>query len=88
MAFLIIFKVGNERTRQALVTAIAHYGNSIKLSESSYAVKTNQSATLIYDGLQLHLGRDDDLLVLPLERPYTGGNAHVRKWLDENLTGP
>lgn len=86
MAILVIFEVKNERTRQALMEAVEHLGNCIKLGESSYAVKTRRAPALIYDGLQLHLEPNDQLLVLPLTKPYTGGNARVKQWLDENLT--
>jgi hypothetical protein len=85
MALLIMFEVKNEETRQTLVDAIAHYGNCIKLTASCFAVKTDQPAGSVYDGLQLHLGPNEVLLVLPIERPYMGGDARIKQWLDENL---
>jgi hypothetical protein len=86
MAILIVFEVVNPQTRKALVEALEHFGDCIRFGESSYAVRSSQAPASVYDGLKLHLGPDDHLLVLPLTKPYTGGNARVQQWLDKNLT--
>lgn len=85
MALVVIFEAQDESTRQILVNAIAHYGNCVKLADSSYVVKTDVPQASVYAGLHLHLGPNDLLLVLPLAKPYAGGDRRVREWMEQHL---
>lgn len=85
MVLLIIFEVKNEKRRETLIEAVAHYGDCLRLTEGGYAVKTNDTAAAVYDALHLYLSSEDQLLVLPFAEPYTGGDARVERWLDESL---
>jgi hypothetical protein len=86
MAFLIIFDIKDDATRKNFINAIAHCGDCIPLSELAYAVKADQPLRQVYDSLRLHLGAKDQLIVVPLVKPYNGGNERVKRWLDENLS--
>lgn len=86
MALLIIFEVKNEKRRKCLVEAIEHHGEYIKLADSGYAIKTDATPGSVYNALHRHVGSEDRLLVLPLTKPYTSGNAQVQQWLDKNLS--
>lgn len=86
MAFLIIVEVMEDRRRKNIITAIEHFGDCIKFADSAYGLKTEQSLADVYDGLRLRLSSEDQLLVLPLTYPYTGGNTKIQQWLENNLT--
>ncbi len=69
-----------------VLTKIKAYGSWAKLSESSYAVKTNVSPQTIYDAFKPLLDRNDDFLVLTLTRPLAGqASKEVIDWLESNL---
>ncbi len=57
-----------------------------RLSESSYAIKTNAHPSTIYNELLPHMDKNDQLYIIPLSKPYSGyGPQKVNEWLDENL---
>lgn len=85
MALMIIFDVTDDGARETLVDAIALLGEYIKLAETTYAVNTTQTPAQVHATLNPHLASEDQLLVLPISKPYTGGNARVQEWLDENV---
>lgn len=57
-----------------------------RLSESSYAVKTNLTPAQVFDSLKQYLDRNDHLYIINLKRPYAGfGLQEVNNWLEKNL---
>ena len=57
-----------------------------RLSESSYAIKTSKSPSIIRDELSPHMDKNDYVYVITLSKPYSGfGPKKVNTWLDENL---
>lgn len=57
-----------------------------KLSESSYAVKTNYNATQIYTLFSSLLDKNDNFYVIHLTRDFNGqGPNAVNEWLGKNL---
>jgi len=57
-----------------------------RLSESSYAIKTEQTPQQVFDKLKPYLGQNDNLYVINLKRPYAGfGPQDVNDWLESNL---
>lgn len=86
MVFLVIFDVRDEARRKELIEVIAHYGDSIELSKTAFGLASNQSLRDIHEGLRLHLKSEDQLIVLPIARPYTGGDQRVKQWMDKNLS--
>ncbi len=57
-----------------------------RLSESSYAVDTSETAATIYGKFKPLLDQSDDFLVISMTKPYAG-RAHrdVISWLDRRL---
>ncbi|BCK62648.1 hypothetical protein KAM338_42920 [Aeromonas caviae] len=57
-----------------------------RLSESSYAIKTDQSPQQVFDKLKPFLDQNDNLYVINLKKPYAGfGPKDVNEWLDNSL---
>lgn len=57
-----------------------------RLSESCYAIKTEQTPQQVFDRLKPFLDQNDNLYVINLKRPYAGfGPKDVNDWLDSNL---
>lgn len=69
-----------------LLAAIKEFGAWAKLSESSYAVATNQSPHEVYRKLSAFIDRNDTLVVLTGTQPYAGqASQEVIDWLNRNL---
>jgi hypothetical protein len=59
----------------------------IRLSESSYAIQTDKSPSVIYNELRPSTDTNDYILVITLKRPYWGyGLQSVIDWLEARLT--
>lgn len=57
-----------------------------RLSESSYAIKTNDSPDTIFKALKAHIDSNDWVLVLTLTNPHCGQHSkQVIDWLATNL---
>lgn len=57
-----------------------------KLSESSYAIITEDSASEYYDKVKPLVDSDDRFYIIPLGKPYAGyGPKKINGWLEENL---
>jgi hypothetical protein len=57
-----------------------------KLSESSYAIKTDESSKTIYDKLEPHIDKNDQVYVIRLAQDFYGfGPKTVNEWLTQNL---
>ena len=57
-----------------------------KLSESSYAIRTDATPSAIFNALKLHIDTNDWVLVLTLTQPYYGQHSQeVIDWLVANL---
>jgi hypothetical protein len=57
-----------------------------RLSESSYAISTDESPRSLFDKLSPHIDQNDVLFVVGLKRSWCGyGQQAVFNWLDKNL---
>ncbi len=57
-----------------------------RLSESSYAIQTNQGPQQVINKLKPFIDQNDNLYVINLKKPYAGfGPKDVNDWLDNNL---
>jgi hypothetical protein len=57
-----------------------------RLSESSYAINTQEAPKEIYDKLLPHLDKNDQLYIVTLKIPYFGmGPKDVNDWLSKFL---
>lgn len=59
----------------------------VKLSESSYAFKTDESPSTLYNKLKVPvIDENDHIYVITLKRPYMGyGPPATNAWLEKNL---
>lgn len=58
-----------------------------RLSESAYAVVSQQTPKGIYDKASPLLDRNDTLYIITLKKPFYGqGPDEVNVWLENNLT--
>ena len=65
-----------------LVKSYAH----ARLSESSYAIITDKSADTVFEELKKYIDKNDNLLVINLNKPFAGRQAQeVLDWLTKNL---
>jgi hypothetical protein len=57
-----------------------------RLSESSYAIATNEIPQDVYNKLSPHMDKNDQLYIVTLRSPYWGlGPKEVNDWLTQNL---
>lgn len=57
-----------------------------RLSESSYAIATDQSPDTVVTAARKYLDANDHVYVINLKRPYSGfGPTDVNEWLEKNL---
>jgi CRISPR-associated endonuclease Cas2 len=64
---------------------IKSYGYA-RLSESSYAIATNESTKTVYDKLAPYIDKNDKLFVMGLKEEWTGfGTQEIYDWLHKNL---
>lgn len=57
-----------------------------RLSESSYAIKTDKQPQLVYSILKPYIDQNDNIYIVNLRKPYSGyGPNDVNKWLENNL---
>jgi len=58
----------------------------MKLSESSYALNTNEQPAVVYERVRQYLDGNDSLYIIQLHKPVAGqGNDATNNWLVTNL---
>lgn len=68
-----------------LLDAIKEYPWA-RLSESSYAIRTVETPSTVFNVLKSHIDDNDNLYIVTVTRPYTGyGPQDVNDWLDNSL---
>ena len=73
------------RNYDDLYKRIKSYGNWARITESSWAIETDQKATEIRDYLKPALDNNDEILVGILETSaWIGLSEKVSHWLQEN----
>lgn len=84
-AFIIAYDLVKEVQRPRITVEIHKNWDWAKLSESSYAITTNESANVVFERLQFMLDNDDRLYVVPIHGPGAGfGPTEVIDWLKNN----
>ncbi len=77
-------KTGQNYTK--LLEVIRSYGAWARLSESSYAIVTNEFVEVTYNKLKPYFDPNDNLLILTLAGAHIGQNSQeVVDWLRNNL---
>ena len=58
----------------------------VKLSESSYAIRTFETPDAIFTKLKTSIDKDDALFIVSLSKPYAGyGLCTTIGWLNSNM---
>ena len=82
---LIAYDIKDDTDRQFILSLIQDM-NFVRLSESAYAVNTDELPSEVYGVLEIFLGEDDVLYVITLESPWDGqGPDQTCEWLDLHL---
>jgi hypothetical protein len=86
---LVTYDLDRERSSQdyeSILKVIKREKNWARLSESSYAVKTDRTPRALYEELEQFLDEGDKLLVFTLTKPYYGRHApKIIDWLAPKL---
>lgn len=89
--FLVAYDMNKERKgwdndRDKLREAIKGYGTWAYLSESAYAIETDQTARQVFTALSKHIDENDTLLVITLTAKWDGrASKKVIDWLTKKL---
>lgn len=82
---LITYDIADDDARAAVLTTIRRRAWA-KLTESAYAVDTDESAQELYADLLQHCGTKDRLIVVGLARPFIGYTTEeIANWVGEKL---
>ena len=86
--YIVTYDLNRETTRPPIVKKIKNVGTGwARLSESSYAIASNETPTQVFNKLKPLLDNNDNLYVITLKKPWMGfGPKDVNTWLDKNLT--
>jgi CRISPR/Cas system-associated endoribonuclease Cas2 len=83
--YLVTYDLNKETTRPKIVDEVRKTGYA-RLSESSYAIDTQETPQQVYNRFLKLLDNNDDFYVILLKRPYSGqGSQEVNDWLESNL---
>ncbi len=83
---LVTYDLNKETVRPKIVDEVKKTSWA-KLSESSYAIDTNETPQAVYNRFQYLLDENDNFYVITLKRPYYGqGPKAVNDWLEQRLT--
>ena len=83
--YLVAYDLNKETTRPNIVAEVKRTAWA-KLSESSYAIDTDETPGQILARLRQHLDSNDDCYVIALRKPWDGwGSKPVIEWLQERL---
>ncbi|MCR4308019.1 MAG: hypothetical protein NUV80_05645 [Candidatus Berkelbacteria bacterium] len=85
-AHIVTYDLNKESKRPPIVEEVKKSALWAKLSESSYAINTNETATQVYKRFEKYIDDNDNLYVIGLHKPWNGfGPKAVNNWLDQNL---
>ncbi|MGQ3209549.1 hypothetical protein [Shinella sp.] len=86
VAYVVTYDLNKETARPDILTEIKKSDGYAKLSESSYAVSTDETPDQLYKRLEKYLDDNDQLYIISLSRPYSGsGPVDVNSWLDQHI---
>ncbi len=84
--YIISYDLVNERDYEKLYAAIEAYGNWAKITESTWAIVTSESAKEVRDKLIGTIDGDDKLIVIKSGREAAWKNISCsNEWLQKNL---
>jgi hypothetical protein len=75
-----------DKTDYAGFYKVRDSSDNVRLSESSYALNTDDSPATVYGKLKPYTDSNDYVYIINLEKPYSGfGPKNVNDWLEKNL---
>ncbi|MER8797203.1 hypothetical protein NKH75_23920 [Mesorhizobium sp. M0984] len=84
--YIVTYDLNKETVRPKIVDEVKASAGWARLSESSYAISTNETVTQVYERFKKHLDGNDNFYVISLRRPYAGqGKKDVNNWLEKHL---
>lgn len=83
--YVVAYDLNKETVRPKITKEIDKTAWAL-LSESSYAIETNETTDEVYNRFKKLLDENDNLYVIALKRPWSGyGPQEVIDWLEERL---
>lgn len=84
--YIVTYDLNHEQVRPNIVAEVQKTSWA-KLSESSYAISTDETDDAVYNRFSRYLDANDSLYVISLKRPYSGqGLQEVNDWLAQHVT--
>ncbi|MER8993537.1 hypothetical protein [Mesorhizobium sp. M0678] len=84
--YLVTYDLNKETVRPKIVDEVKASAGWARLSESSYAISTNETASQVHERFKKYLDNNDNFYVISLRRPYSGrGPKEVNDWLEKHL---
>jgi hypothetical protein len=69
----------------SLLDEIKSYSH-VRLSETSYAIITDETPDIVCEELKKHIGSGDNIYIINLKRPYKAyGSELITDWLKKEL---
>lgn len=85
--FIVTYDLNRETKRPPIVEEIRKTSGWAKLSESSYAISTQETASEVYTRFKPLLDDNDDFFVITLKRPFMSwASKEVNDWLNNHLS--
>jgi len=83
--YLVTYDLNKEKVRPPIVEKIREFSYA-RLSESSYAIRTDLSVDQVYAIFDKFKDGNDSLYVITLSQPYRGfGDEIVNDWIQSNI---
>lgn len=84
--YLVTYDLNKETSRPNITKELDKTGWA-KLSESSYAISTNETAEQVYARFDKYTDENDNFYVIKLSKPFHGqGPKDVNEWLAKELS--
>ena len=85
--YLVTHEIHAETSRDRLMQELAVVGDSVRLTDSTYALDTVFGASQLFERLGRQVGRDDSLYIIKMTQPDASyGPREVSEWLAHRLT--
>jgi hypothetical protein len=87
-SYLVTYDLIKRKDYPDLYKALNAYGTTWHCLDSVWIIKSDETATQIFDTLRTHIDNDDKLIVILLQREakWTGSfSKNCQDWLQKNL---
>lgn len=85
--YIVTYDLNKETKRPPIVEEVRKSPGWAKLSESSYAISTQETTTEVYNRFKPLLDDNDAFFVITLRRPFSSwGSKEINDWLNNHLS--